>query len=234
MNVYTERQLLDYLRCGVYYDIKYRLEIPLEEPERPVYLMEQACKHWMIKYMDGQRPGSGDIKAKWDQLAHGKLSDPKQVLDGMAQLMRFINWTQRERPEVLDVDMRYHFVAGNTEVVGLVPIVLSIGGHIELFIPDFGNRMPDQRIVDQKIIYSLYAAGFEKMNNKAIAGIRVHNFKHDRPLFSRRGADDAARLKSTVYNAGRGIAEQIFVPKESPLCESCSALAYCRGWRAGG
>ena len=230
----SESQLFDYLRCPTLYDMKRRLNLDVEDPTKLTKMAEGVVKYWCVQQLDAKTPGSGDMKRKWDSVCGKKKLEPKQIYDGFNMIAKFMNWTERIRPLVLDVDAKYELAISGVTIVGNLGILLMLPNKtVELFVPDFGSKLPDQRYADQKLSFTMQAAAYEQIYKTRLAGIHIHSFKHDRDLFTMRTPEDYPRLMATIYGVGRGIQSQLFYPRESFMCENCPGLIYCKNWRPG-
>ena len=227
----TESQLFEYLRCGTYYDMKYRLGLSMVEEIRVNTLVEGCVKYWFAQRLDNKCPGTADMKRHWDSVCGRYNLEPKQIFDGMGKIAQFMLWTERNQATVQDVDTPYVIVYGSVELSGHIGILLQSNNQTELFVPDFSSKLPDQRVVDMKLSYTLQSAAYERVYDKPLSGIHIHSFKHDRDIYSRRSKDDTIRLRSTVCGAGQCIQDNLMFPRESFLCENCVGLVYCKGWR---
>jgi hypothetical protein len=229
----TDSQLQDFLRCGTLYDMRYRLLLPVDEAMKVRTAVEMTAKYYFMQRFDGKNPGTADMKRHWDSLCTKYSFEPKQVMEGLGQIMQFMQWVGRESFTVLDVDSHYDIVYGEVEVAGNMGILLQKYGKTSLLVLDFGSKFPNQQIMDQRLDFTLQAAAYERLYGAPLSAIQVRHFKQAKDLFTKRTGDDFIRLRAAVVGAGACIKQGLLFPRESALCESCQGLIYCKGWRLG-
>lgn len=228
----TEQELFDYMRCPAYYDMKNIRMIPLQEEKTSKELLDTVGKYFFVNLFSGRFVSTSEMKKKWDVLCQQNEDTMtiKKTMEGMGLLMKFYNWAEREKLVVLDIGSRYTLNVGDVEVSGDTGVIVSDGqGGQELIIVDFGSRAQDQTIVDMKLKYTMQAYAFQKLNNKLLRGIRVHNVKYDKVIHTDRSHDDFARLETAINGVGRSLEEKIFYPTEG-MCITCPGKVFCRHW----
>lgn len=229
----TEQQMFDYITCPAKYDIKYNKRIDIRDEQTLPKLLNKVAKFFYLNLFNGKVCTANELKAKWDSVCKANMDfiDAKKNLAGWGAIINLLNWAQRNQIVILDVDTTYSFVVDNVEILGQMDPILAIPGRgMELLITNFSDRLPDQIASDMKLKYSLDSLAFEKVYNKELEGIRIHSVKADKDLFTRRGKMEYKRLEDTITSVAKGIENNIFYPREGPLCSNCSAKEYCKFW----
>ena len=127
--------------------------------------------------------------------------------------------------------MLFNASTSPVELVGNMGTILALpNNNYELLITDFGNKMPEQTLVDMKLKYSLDSYAFQNVYNKRVHGIRVRNIKNARDFLTFRSQDDFKRLEQAVANVSCCIKNKLFYPRESVMCSICNAKEYCKVW----
>lgn len=227
----TETQLFDWMNCPALFEMKYVKQLPITAKKQTVStLLGKVSSYFYIQLLNGKVCSLAELKRKWDSIAETHSLSQKEVLEGMHEIAKFGNWMGHEQPIVLDINTPYTIVIGNVEIQGnLLPVFKKEDG-VELVHTDFSKRIPDQRLVDLKLKYTLDAFVYQELYGKPVNGIRVHSVKNDKDLRTTRMQPDFDRLISTVTGIGKAIEAGAYYTRENLLCGSCPALQYCGFW----
>lgn len=236
--VLSEQQLYDYIRCPVYYDMKYNRRIPLVEPVSMQMLLNKAGKFFYVNLMNGKVPRLSELKHKWDSICEKNtfFVDAKRNLDGISQLTKLLRWAAAQKILVADVDSPYRILYKTAdsfvELTGRIDAIVHLAqNYFEILVTDYSSRLPDQTLLDMKLKHTLDCFAFQTVYApNALRGVRVHHVKTDRDFKLTRSATDFERLRTTVLRVAQSIHEKVFYPRESVLCSGCAAKDYCRVW----
>lgn len=228
---FTEQQMFDYMLCPTLYDLKYNKRFAIEDRLTIKDLLRKtSMSYFTYKFME-KRPTLDIIKNKWDTVCSknsGILSQAKAI-EGMGLLHKFFLWAEDQNFKVISINSNYIIKIGNYEMAGVNGLICSHGSMIELVVPDFSNKMPEQVHIDMNMKYSIDCYSFFRLYNRSLSGIRIHNVKNDKDFLSVRSYDDFKRVESTINNVAKGIENDIFYPNGNG-CHYCDAALYCRGW----
>lgn len=231
----TETQLFDWINCSALFEMRYVKQLPITAKKPTVSsLLTKVSNYFYLQLLNGKVCNLAELKRKWDSIVEANSLSHKEALDGMNEIAKFGNWMGHEQPIVFDINTPYTIIIGNVEIRGNLLPVFKKGDHVELVHTDFSKRIPDQRLVDLKLKYTLDAFAYWKMYGKPVAGIRVHSVKNDKDLMTTRMQPDFDRLISTVTGVGKAIEAGAYYAQENLLCGSCPALQYCGFWHTNG
>lgn len=234
----TEEQLFEYIKCPIRYDAIYNKHmITGEEPSMQKYLGKIAT-YFLMQLMDGTVVSTDILKRKWDKLSeqHPDYITPQRNLEGIDKLMRFYRWAENEELIVGDVSIPYELTLREDDDLldfrGEITTI-AVGKHGQkpyLLYLDFGNRFPDQAMLDMKLKYSLDSYATAKTTGKQL-GIKVHHVKKDKDFFVMRSAMDYARMKKILFNVAKSIYHGLYYPRENVMCSNCDMINLCRIWK---
>lgn len=230
----TEQQLFEYIFCPARYDIKFNKKIDIEEHISMPILLNKVSRYFFVNLLNGKIPSIQELKSKWDSICTANLErvDAKTNIEGWGLIINMINWASRNKIVVLDMDTMYNISIGDVELSGQMGTILAAGNNkMELFVPNFSNKTPDQTEVDMKLKYTVDMYAFEKTYNRELQGIHIKTFKNDKDLYSYRTHPDFIRLEDTITGVANGIKANAFYPRENVLCGSCRAREYCKYWQ---
>lgn len=183
-----------------------------------------------MQLLNGRICTLAELKRKWDTVCETHSLSQKEALEGMGEISRFANWMSIEQPIIVDINTPYTLVIGDVEVKGNLSPIFKKGEKHEFVITDFGKRIQDQTWLDFKLKYTIDAYIYRELFETDIAGIRVHNVKHNKDLKTMRMNVDYQRMETTIRSIGKAIQEGIYYTRESFTCPSCPAASYCKFW----
>lgn len=227
----TEQQLFDYINCPTLFDLKYNKKFQVNDVLTIKNLLYKTSVSYFTYLIMDRHPTLDMLKRKWDTVCEkneDRFSQDK-LLDGMGLLHQFYLWAENENFNVLDLNTKYTIQLKEAEMNGLSGLFISHDNMIELLVPDFSTRQPEQIYIDLKLKYSIDAYIFYRLHNKMISGIRVHHVKSNKDYLSVRTFDDYLRVETTINNVAKGIKQNAFYPREVG-CHYCDAVSYCKGW----
>lgn len=230
----TENQLFDFANCPSLFEMKYVKKLPMSEETSFSQLLNKVSNYFYLHLLNGKVCSLAELKKKWDSICESHQLSPKQAVDGMHLVAKFANWMGHEQPIVLDINTPYTICMGNVELSGNLLPVFRVNEKKELIVTDFSSKMPDQRLVDMKLKYTLDAYVCKTLFKEDIVGIRVHNVKNDKEIRTYRNEADFNRLISSVKGIGTAIKSSGFYARDSFMCPSCPAFTYCRFWTTEG
>lgn len=230
----TEQQLHDYIKCPVYYDIKYNSKLSLNEGHTLQTLLGKVAKYFYFHLLNGKICTLSELKTKWDSICgqYPDVIDAKANLEGFAMIHRMLLWAQRENLKLLDFETKYTINTKTVELSGNLPAIIAPReGQYEILAINFSNRIPDAPIVNLKLEHTLGCYGFKCAYNRDPLGVRIHNVKHGRDIKTIRNEDDFKRLRSAIESIGQSIQKGLYYPRELN-CHKCAAYDYCRYWNS--
>lgn len=235
--VITEQQLFDYIMCPALYDVKHNKNIKIDEPISMTRLLSKVSKYFYTTLLNGSVPSSSDLKKKWDSICnqHPGYMDSKKNLEGISLIMKLLQWASSEQIRVADIDSQYRLMfktnIGPVELVGTMGTILAIPKErFELLITDFSSKVPDQTLVDMKLKYTIDSYAFQGVYNRRVDGIKIHNVKNAKDFLTFRSEDDFSRLERTIANVAQCIKSNLYYPRESVMCSTCTTKDYCKAW----
>lgn len=235
MNI-TEQQLFDYIYCPVKYDLKYNHKIILNEPASIKSILGQVSKYFYMYVINNLKtPTFNILSNKFESLfkQHVDVLSSKQYNDGLFLLRNFYNWACSNKLAVIDSDVKYLITHKDIILEGVMnPIAINENKKLEFLLMNFSSRNPEQLEIDTKLKYSIDMMAFNDSNkDHRIMATKVHNVKSGKDLLTTRTQNDYDRLLSTIDGVANGIKHEIYFPRETYMCNSCSYKQYCRGWK---
>lgn len=232
----TEQQFFDYIFCPCKYDLKYNRKISTSNPVTINGLLNQVSKFFYMHVLNNLKtPSLNMLTAKFESLfqTNSDVLSVKQYNEGLFLLRNFYNWACDSQIAVIDPDIKYIINHNGTILEGIMnPIAINKDKHLEFLIMNYSSRVPEQLEVDTKLKYSLDMLAFnDSSKDHKIDGIRIHNVKSSKDLVTSRNQTDYDRLLSTIDGVSKGISNNIYYPRESYMCSTCSYKHYCRGWK---
>lgn len=232
----TEQQFFDYIYCPLKYDLKYNKNIVINDNTTVKSLLLQVTKFFYMYVINNLKtPTFNIITNKFESLykPYADTISSKQYNDGLFLLRNFYNWACNNQIAVIDSDIRYIITQKDIVLEGVMnPIAINANKQLEFLIMDFGNKTLDQLEIDTKLKYSIDMLAFNDSNKEhTIMATKIHNVKSSKDYITTRNQNDYDRLLSAIEGVANGIRNNIFYPRETFMCQSCSYKHYCRGWR---
>lgn len=233
----TERQLMDYMRCPVYYQGAYEHGlVPIEQPSMSTLLGKVA--HAFCLQLSAQVvPSKHEVEKMWDRVCrqNQEYITEKRVVEGISALMQMYRWMEDKQIMIGSADIPYNIVFNTKHPVELLgkigTVAVTEDRKMELLVIDFGKRAPDRAVMDMKLKYTMDAFAMKKLMKKDI-GIHVHHVRTAQDFFTFRANDDFKRLESTVCTIAHCIEKDIYFPRENAFCSSCDMKDFCRAWNS--
>ena len=229
----TEQQLFDYIHCPAKYHIKYVMKIDVAEPISITKLLNTISRYFYLKLFNGSVPTYDEVRKKWDSLCetHSSYMDNKKALNGWGQIIKFVQWAEREKLIVGDVETKYMIPIDTVQFYGSIDTTLvKPSKEIELLTTSFSDRNLDRTDIEMKLKHTMDYVGFKALYGQAPNGIKIHSVKYDQDVFTNRTEPDIIRLRDTIKNVSKSIEQGIYYPRESSFCSSCTARQYCKYW----
>lgn len=227
----TETQLLDYINCPAFFDMKYVKKLPIShEKESLSSLLTKVSNFFYLHLLNGKVCRLDELKKKWDSICNSHNLTQKEAIEGMQMIAKFANWMGHEQPVVLDINTPYTVKIGNVELSGNMSPIFKRGEGVEFVVTDFSRRTPDQLLIDMKMKYTLDAYTYRILYGEEAYGTRVHNVKNDREFKTLRSNTQFDRLESTIIGVGKALEGKSFYTRESFMCANCPAINYCNSW----
>jgi hypothetical protein len=233
MQTITEQQMFDYIFCPARYHIKYIMNVGVQEPVTMQKMLSKVSKYFFMNLLNGKVCTYKELKSKWDSICtqYPNYFDPKKNITGWGHIVNFVQWAAEQKIIIGDIDQSYRLYIDGVELVGNIETILvNTKKQFELLYINFNDKDPDQIDIDQKLKYSLDAFAFKSMYKQEIDGIKIHSAKSNRDYLTYRTIPDMERLTATITNVAKGIQNNIFYPRESHLCSSCTSRELCRFW----
>lgn len=231
----TEQQFFDYIFCPCKYDIKYNKKIIIQNPITINNLLNQASKYFYMYVMNNLKtPTMNMLTTKFESLfkPYADIFSSKQYNDALFSLRNFYNWACDAQVAVVDSDVKYVISHEGLVLEGIMnPIAINKVKHLEFLIMNYSSRIPEQLEVDTKLKYSIDMMAFNNSNKDfKVLATKIHNIKSGKDIVTTRNQNDYDRLLSSLKGVAQGINSNIYYPRESHMCASCSYKNYCRGW----
>lgn len=235
----TEEELFDYIRCPIRFDaIRNKHIITGEENSMSKHLGRVA--HWFfLRLMDGVVPATSKLKQKWDKLCeqHSDYLTSQKNLEGIDKLMKLYRWAEDEQLVIGDLDIPYEYaIKDEGDVISFRGEVSAIAQSLKrnskpfLLYLDFGNKYPDQALLDMKLKYTLDSYAVAELTKKFL-GIKVHHVKSGNDFYTMRQAQDYDRMKKAIANVAKSVHQKLYYPRENVMCSSCDMENFCRIWK---
>jgi hypothetical protein len=231
--IITEQAMFDYIYCPAKYDIKYNKKIDIETPTTFNKLLNIAAKNMYITLLRGKVPTMSATKQKWDSIckANQEFIDTKKGIQGISLLNQLYGWAYKNKICIQDVDTAYTYVVDGVQLAGVLnPILINASGKTEILTTDFNARMKDRMEIDMNLKMTIDSMAYGQIYNEAPNSVKYLNVKADKEVVSYRTEPDCERMKSTIKGVAAGIQAKAYYPRESVLCQTCTAKSYCRYW----
>lgn len=233
-NVLSEQQIYDYIDCPVKYAILHQDSIPVPEQVSMNILLHRVANAFCLSLLNGIVQDQAWLKKKWDMYArkYKHYLNDKRVLMGMRELSAFWKYCQRTELQIVDVQSQFTIGFPSAKVRGVLGAVALRNNKLELFIPDFSPKSPDQSILDLKLQYTMHCYAFRTLYQRELSGIHIAHIHTGKEYYTYRKRDDYLRLETTVESVARAIRQRIYYPRENVLCPLCKIKDLCRSWVA--
>lgn len=229
----NEQQLFDYIYCPTRYDIKHEKRIDIQEPISMARLLGKVGKYFYVNLFNQKVCSTSELKNKWDSICkqYPDFIDQKEAIAGWGAIVNMYNWAAKEQLVIADIDTKYTIVIDHIELEGnMDPIIRNKKNKFELLSTNFSTKIPDPIEIDMKLKHTLDSYAFRALTQHDIDAIKVHHVRTDKDILSYRTEPDYRRLLSTIKSVEKGIEQKIFFPRETALCNTCTAKQYCRFW----
>lgn len=230
----TETEFLDYIRCPLHYQTIHERKLPFANEPSFNQRLSRIANVFCLNLMNGSILHPYELKKKWDKACEEGHLTPQQCMRGIGLLNQTFRWAEDKQLRIADVNTPYKMVLngrhGKIEFRGETGIVsMNSQGGYELLVLDFGNRLPDQSILDLKLTYTLDCFAFKKLYSKEL-GVHLHHVKDNKDYYSYRNKHDFERLIETVDAVDWNIRNKVYFPRESVFCSNCNMKEICRAW----
>ena len=233
----TEDMIWSYANCPVQYDLIYNRKIIPPETITLRYYLMKVINYFFLNLMNGEVTEPSKLKDKWDLIWKENVDyiDSNKGIDGLSKIMLLYKWAEKEKLRILDMSIPYkiNFIGKNNSIIeltGEIPVISINNSDVcELLYIDTGNALKEQLRLDMDLKFTLYSYVYYKQTGKQI-GIKLHNLKQDKDLFSYRGKTDYQRLHKTIVNIAEAISNNIYYPRENIMCKTCLTAGACRMW----
>lgn len=234
----TEQQLFDYIFCPCKYDLKYNYKIEIRDDVTINNILNQVVKYFYMYVLNNLKtPTMNQLTTKYESLykPYSDTINEKKYTEGLFLLRNFYNWACSNQIAVIDSDVRYLITHKDILLEGVMnPIAINKDKRLEFLVMNFSSRIPDQLEVDTKLKYSIDMLAFNDSNkDHKVMAVKLHQVKSGKDMVTTRNQNDYDRLLSTIEGVANGIKNNIYYPRESHMCITCSYRNYCRGWKKG-
>lgn len=231
----TEQQFFDYMYCPLKYYLKHKSKLVIDENETINSILLTMTKFFYTSITNGKIPTLKQMQAKLDGLCekNKEIITSKKAVEMWAHIYNFYNWACDNKVSVIDIDSRYALPLGEHVLEGVMnPIAINKNGELEILITNFSSKVPEQIELDMKYKHTIDIFAFNTSNEEyKISGVKLHNVKQNKDMFTTRNLNDFERLKSSVDNVVKSIQNDLYYPRETYLCNSCKYKHYCRAWK---
>ena len=228
----NDEQLLDYIKCPNFFNLRYLSRIPYQKPKTFHTLVNEIVEAYMIQLFNGKVMSMDKAKKLWDKQIDNYpviVNTEKKVLEGMGLITQIDRYCKKNQVLVADVNTTYSMAfPGNAIIEGSTGIVRLNNKKFELFIPEFSQTKPDQTLLDMSLKYTLKIYILNKLSPDAnITNLRVYHVKSGNEYTSYRSKKDFDRLEKTIATVAKAIRNEIFYPREDYTCPQCLYKNYC-------
>lgn len=229
----SEKQIFQYIKCPILYDIQYNKSLDVSASLTIKNQLKSLIDYFLFQLYDGKIPSMNDLKKKWDILMKEIGSaDPKKAIEGLGTLINIYNWAHKNKLTVVDINSKYTKRFGEYEVEGAIGPIISINNKLHYLVMDTTRKITNETLVDLNLKYTLDIYAFEHLYNKKIESIIVYNSKHNKEFVFFKNEEDFKRLETSITNVCKAIDTNIYYPNSTVLCESCIGNSLCRFWHS--
>lgn len=166
----------------------------------------------------------------------GKFRDPevtKYQMNGIEMIYNFYHFNKDNPGNIIGVDLPYRVVLGDVTVVGnfelVREIIDSVSGKRYIEIVDFktGTDAVDPFLVKHDLDLSLASYAFRELFQSTEDRVKYHYLKTGRDIIIHKQESDFARMKSIVNGVRQGVQSELYYPRQSHMCKSCSYKDIC-------
>lgn len=233
-NVLSEQQIYDYIDCPIKYAIMHQDKLPIPEHVTMGVLLTRIANAFCLSLLNGVVQEPAWLKKKWDMYArkYKRFMSDKRILTGIQQLHSFWKYCQRTELQIVDIQTAFAIKFPSVEVRGALGAIALKNKKLELFIPDFDPKVPDQTTLDLKLKYTMHCYAFRYIYRRELSGIHIAHIKTGNDYYTTRTRDDYYRLETIVESVARAIRQRIYYPRENVLCPNCKIKDLCKAWIA--
>lgn len=232
----TEQKLFDYINCPCKYDLKYNMNIVIQEDITINSLLKQVSNYFYMYVLNNLKtPTLNMLTNKFESLfkSYVDIFSAKQYSESLFLLRNFYNWACSSQIAVIDSGIKYVISHNGIILEGIMnPIAINKDKRLEFLLMNFSSRSPEQLEIDTKLKYSIDMLAFNDSNkDHSVQATKIHNVKSGKDLITTRNSNDFERLYSSIEGVAKGIENNIYYPRESHMCTMCAYRHYCRGWK---
>lgn len=229
----TEQQLFDYIHCPAKYHIKYNMKIDLQEEVSLPKLLKKVSNYFFLNLLNGKLLSIEQLKKKWDSICeqYSQFLDNKKIITGWGYIIKLTQWAEQQQLCIGDVSAPYMIPLKDIQISGNIETILvTPSKKVELLTTNFSDKSLDQLSIDMQLKHGLDTLGFRHIYNSNPDIIKVYSVKYNETIFTNRIEPDITRVKDTIVNISKCIENNLFYPRESSFCNSCTAKQYCKYW----
>lgn len=233
LTIINENQILDYIKCSAFYDMKYNKNIDISDPNNITRQLHNLSRFFFIQIFNNKAPNLKTLKDKFDSLLK-TLDDisSKQVLESMQMISNLYDWTLKNNIKVADINSLYSFIINGVDIQGYTGITIDINGKYYLLVIDFRKKHINVELANLDLKTTLHAYAFYKLYNTPISGVLIYNAKYNEEALLYKDTDDYKRLQNCLINITNGIKHNIYIPNSNIYCEKCLTQPLCRYWNS--
>ncbi len=246
----TTQQVLTYIDCPIKYALTYNARIkPDTESLHELWskAMHTAAYYFWYRLMDAKRVTEQEMLDKWESLWYKALGITREDiifsrrdervdlgLKGTSILQGFMR-NISATPSVpiciakeFSVPIGDHVISGNFEVVRETK---EPGKRlIEIIDYKTGQTIPDQTMVDMDLALSIQSYAFRHMFQAKEQRLTYYYMRHNRSINTVRESLHYRRMIETIKAVADSIQSNIYYPRQTFMCKSCTYKQYCDVW----
>lgn len=234
--ILSEKDLLNYIRCPLYY----RIEANGHNLKRETYntflhdVADQYIKRVGSTKLLGNFDHENYVKKHWDKtcLENQHLITPKQCIQGWGYLYRIIEFINTSGVEVLDPEITYRIEPEGRRhcLTGTLDPLIKKDDFYTTLVISFSDKLPESYVMDMNLKHTIDAY----VLNQLIPGVQhcttYHSFKNGSEKDTLRFPKHFQRLEYILETVGNSIEQNLIYPRNGHQCSTCTFRGLCDQW----
>ena len=239
--------IMDYVRCPIIYLMKSSFGIE-ESNTRQDYAdsIKTIVYHYFFRLMEDNHVGADTLKNKWDtvwlndlekrDILYKEEKDRRASLgyEGISSILRFHRQISENPGFPLVVGQEFEVSVGKYIISDTIDVVREVqegyDKKIELIYFNPGSYSPDDWEIKNNFHISLQSYAFRKLFEAKEQRLCYYSLKTGKQVYTHRTEDDFKRLESFIDIVGTSIESNLYYPKPSYACKTCSIKGHCQQW----
>ena len=242
----TTKELYQFKQCPLKFKFNtiHRVE-ELNEEEGLEAAMQSTINYFYYQIQDGYLMSMDELKRKfssiwykstniYDITINSKQAMRKQEIKAIAMLQNLHREQQLNPDTVVSMNLDFRVPVSKDPLLfikGNIPIIRSTPAGDEIINYKYSNSKYNLFRMRTDMNITLQAMAYQSMFKKEVYSICVHNLKTNEKSYTHRKREDFQRLYKSVKGLTTTMSQDLYYPRESFMCDTCTSKKYCIEWK---